>query len=116
MLEKDDQRCENKNNSNHKTQNIDGYSGYIFWSIFHAIIGPNNDIYVFPDINKLGQTSNIRRNWILDHSDVVGASPVGAAPITSSFSTEHQASMDWVEIIEWRYEKPLSYGIWGALY
>ena len=35
--------------------------------------------------------SNIRRtsagNTIADHSDVVGASPVGAAPTTSSFST-----------------------------
>ena len=35
--------------------------------------------------------SNIRRtlagNRIVDHSDVVGASPVGAAPTTSSFST-----------------------------
>ena len=37
------------------------------------------------------KVSNIRRtlvgNKILDHSDVVGASPVGAAPTTSSFST-----------------------------
>ena len=37
------------------------------------------------------QTSNIRRTWvgnkIVDHLDVVGASPVGAAPTTSSFST-----------------------------
>ena len=37
------------------------------------------------------KTSNIRRNLvgnkIVDHSDVVGASPVGAAPTTSSFST-----------------------------
>ena len=37
------------------------------------------------------QVSNIRPtlvgNWIVDHSDVVGASPVGAAPTTSSFST-----------------------------
>ena len=42
-------------------------------------------------INKYRQVSNIRRilvrNWIVDHSDVVGASPVGAAPTTSSFST-----------------------------
>ena len=34
------------------------------------------------------QISNIRRtfvgNQIVDHSDVVGASPVGAAPTTSS--------------------------------
>ena len=37
------------------------------------------------------QVSNIKRNLegnkIVDHSDVVGASPVGAAPTTSSFST-----------------------------
>ena len=37
------------------------------------------------------ETSNIRSaligNKIVDHSDVVGASPVGAAPTTSSFST-----------------------------
>ena len=37
------------------------------------------------------KVSNISRtlvgNKIVDHSDVVGASPVGAAPTTSSFST-----------------------------
>ena len=37
------------------------------------------------------QTSNTRRtlrgNWIVDHSDVDAASPVGAAPTTSSLST-----------------------------
>ena len=37
------------------------------------------------------KTPYIRRtlvgNKIVDHSDVVGASPVGAAPTTSSFST-----------------------------
>ena len=41
-----------------------------------------------PDYRK---TSNIIRtlvgNKIVDNSDVVGASPVGAAPTTSSFST-----------------------------
>ena len=37
------------------------------------------------------KTSNIRRtlvgNKLVDHSDVVGESPVGATPTTSSFST-----------------------------
>ena len=37
------------------------------------------------------QTSNISRSLVgnepVDHSDVVGASPAGAAPTTSSFST-----------------------------
>ena len=40
---------------------------------------------------KYHKTSNIRHtlvgNKIVDHLDVVGASPVGAAPTTSSFST-----------------------------
>ena len=51
---------------------------------------PNHDKGV-----KIGhqycKTSNISHtlvgNKIVDHSDVVGASPVGAAPTTSSFST-----------------------------
>ena len=42
-------------------------------------------------MNAYHQVSNIRRtllgNEIVDHSDVVGASPVGAAPTSSSFST-----------------------------
>ena len=42
-------------------------------------------------ISDYRQVSNISRtlvgNKIVDHSDVVGASPVGAAPTTSSFST-----------------------------
>ena len=41
--------------------------------------------------SRYRQVSNIRRtlvgNKFVDHSDVVGASPVGAAPTTSSFST-----------------------------
>ena len=40
---------------------------------------------------QYGQLSNISRtpvgNEIVDHSDVVGASPVGTAPTTSSFLT-----------------------------
>ena len=41
--------------------------------------------------NDYRQTSNIRRtligNKLVDHSEVVGASLVGAAPTTSSLST-----------------------------
>ena len=47
------------------------------------------------------QSSNIKRTLvgykIVDHPDVDAASPVGAAPTTSSFSTQHPASMDWAE-------------------
>ena len=43
------------------------------------------------NIRKYRQVSNTSRTLIgykiVDHSDVVGASPVGAAPTTSSFST-----------------------------
>ena len=60
----------------------------IFWHllvIIIVIITPleKNSVYC--------QTSNISGtlvgNKIVDHSDVVGASPVGAAHTTSSFST-----------------------------
>ena len=47
-------------------------------------------------------------NKIVDHSDVVGASPVGAAPTTSS--------LDWGKAIARRDEKHLSFGIWCGLY
>ena len=45
----------------------------------------------YRQVSLYRQTCNIRRtligDYILDHSDLVGASPVGAAPCTSSFST-----------------------------
>ena len=57
-----------------------------------------NSWWIFFNISDYRKVSSIRRtlvgNEIVDHSDVVGASPVGAAPTTSSFSTEHLASMD----------------------
>ena len=43
------------------------------------------------------QASNVRHtlgNKIVDHSDVVGASPVSAAPATSSLLTSHLASIE----------------------
>ena len=53
------------------------------------IVTPTND--GFPANSMYHKVSNIRGtlvgNEIVDHSDVVGASPVGAAPTTSSFST-----------------------------
>ena len=66
------------------------------------------------------QVSKIRRtlvgNKIVDHSDVVGASPVGAAPTTTSFSTYDLASLDWAKTIARRDEKHLNLGIWCVLY
>ena len=44
-----------------------------------------------PDCTQLPSSLYYKRhvgsNKIVDHSDVVGASPVGAAPTASSFST-----------------------------
>ena len=59
------------------------------------VYDPINDNYTcFTQLFRIQmyrQTSNISRtfvgNIIDDHSDVVGASPVGAAPTSSSFST-----------------------------
>ena len=66
------------------------------------------------------QISNIKHtlvgNKIVDHSDVVGASPVAATPTTSSFSNQHLASMDWAKANERWDEKHLNFGIWCALY
>ena len=56
--------------------------------MYHIIIA-----YDFQNITKWNyrKVSNISRTLlgskIVDNSDVVGASPVGAAPTTSSFST-----------------------------
>ena len=53
-------------------------------------------------------TSNIKRtiagNKLVDHLDVVGASPDGVAPTTSSFSTERLASTDWAKTTAGRHE------------
>ena len=69
--------------------------------------------------NKYRQTSNISNTLvgykIVDHSDVVGASPVRAAPTISSFSTEHLASRDWAKTTARRDERHWVWGF-GAAY
>ena len=85
----------------------------------------------WPEVDLFGQagydpqltyrkTSNISRtlvgNKIFDNSDVVGAAPVGAAPTTSSLSTKHLASMNWMKTTARGYKIHLSFGIWCDLY
>ena len=58
----------------------------LFWQSVHVFgLSSPNTGYMHR------QTSNVKRTWvgneIADQSDVVGASPVGAAPTTSSSST-----------------------------
>ena len=55
-------------------------------------------------------------NKIVDHADVVEASPVGAAPTTSSFSTEHLVSIYYAKTTVNQDGKHLSLGIWSTLY
>ena len=47
------------------------------------------------------QTFDISRtfvgNEIVKHSDIIGASPIGAATTTSWFSAQHMAAIDWAE-------------------
>ena len=72
----------------------------IFWNIVifqFQFQSPTNKkpalvhIMVWHRADNYRKTSNIRRtlagNKIVEQSDVVGVSPVGAAPTTSSFST-----------------------------
>ena len=58
------------------------------WKLFAMLDLLTFIFKAFIETNR--QVSNIEctlGNKIVDHSDVVGASPVGAAPTTSSFST-----------------------------
>ena len=70
--------------------------------------------------SKYPETSNISPalvgNKIVDHSDVVGASSVGAAPTTSSFLTWHLATMDWAKATARRDYKHVRFGISCGLY
>ena len=77
------------------------YRSTIAWTPTTAIYREYT-VPVTPDPSDTGiyrKISNIRHalvgNKIVHHSDVVGASPVIAAPTASSFSTQHMASIDW---------------------
>ena len=72
------------------------------------------------DKNSYRQISNIKRtlvgNTLGDHSDVVGASPVDAAPTTSPFSTGYLGSMDLAKTTARLDEKHLGFRIGRGLY
>ena len=60
----------------HSIAVIDVVSTFFIQNLRNALYSKTSNISVTLEGNK-----------IVDHSDVVGASPVGAAPTTSSFST-----------------------------
>ena len=61
----------------------------LFWIGVNALC--NEQIEVCVMFDNYRKISSIRRalvgNKLVDHSDVIGASPVGTAPTTSLFST-----------------------------
>ena len=94
---------------------------YVYWCIDHHGFQPlrnttKNNNFLWRGMHRTYcQISNIRwtlvGNEIVDHSVVVRASPVGAAPTTSSFSTQHLASIYCTKATASRDEKHLSFGI-----
>ena len=78
---------------------------YLFPAIWYShAVACNNTTYFFNMRASYSsmiyhQVSNINctlvGNKLVDHSDVVGVSPVGAAPTTSSFLTYYLASIAW---------------------
>ena len=81
-----------------------------------AIQGVHLQEEIFRQTSNISHTLLGKQLLINDHSDVVGASPVGAAPTTSSFSTQHLASIYCTKTTAKQDEKHLSLGIWCVLY
>ena len=89
----------------------------------HTVSGMYNAICVKCDIFCIyRQVSNISRtlvdSWIVDHSDVVGAPPVGAAPTIQLHL--HSPSNTWLQYIAQttssRDVKHLSFGMYIYIY
>ena len=70
---------------------------YVDKRLYPILLLPSNLWYIYIYIYIYIRRTLVGSN-IVDHSDVVGALPVGTAPTTSSFSTEHLASMAWAKI------------------
>ena len=52
----------------------------------------NKFLHIYRQVSNISRT--LQGDKIADRSDVVEASPASAAPTTSSFSSEHLASLD----------------------
>ena len=78
-------------NSNHSADEIFIVSAQLHAKILYLLRKTLKDKNHILKNHTYRQVSNISRtlvcNKIVDYSDVVGASPVGAAPTASSFST-----------------------------
>ena len=83
-------------------------NGYVSLVIYHRWACMHTHFVVRTRMNIYRKTSNISRTLlgkeIVDHSDVVGASPVGAAPTTLNKDNCKTR------------KKHLKFGIWCVLY
>ena len=59
----------------------------------HGIYRQNSNISNVPPNSNISCT--FTGNKLVYHSHVFGATPIGAAPTSSSFSTKHLGSIDW---------------------
>ena len=100
---------------------------WLFHSSFRVSIHVPTQLLAFTsDVARVLNFSTYRKvfnvrgtlvgNKTVDHTNVVGASPVGAAPTTSSFSTQHLASIYSAKTTASPDEKHLSLWIWCVLY
>ena len=62
-----------------------------------------------------GTKANPIKTYVSYQSNPI-TTTVGAAPITSSFSTSHLASINCTKTIAWRDEESLTFRIWCGLY
>ena len=88
----------------------------LLWGVITKTVWTSAMIDIYSNGNYRKTSNKIRRTWlgnkIVDHSDVVGASPVGAAPTTASFSTWHLASRDSAKTATRQYDIFLKVEIW----
>ena len=94
----------------------DAFAQHLFKNMFKGIYLAYVIILLHMDHNDVIYCQTLVGNKIVDHSGVFGASPVGAAPTTSSFLTWNLAPMDWAKTTAGRDEKHAGLRIWCGLY
>ena len=88
---------------------------YIHTTVTHSYVVHKLALYFRTYRRASNKIRTLIGNRIVDHSDVLGAAPVGAAPTTSSFSTLPNSLKSGAKTAR-RDEKHLSCGLWRALY
>ena len=88
---------------------------HIYWCVQILVCVQSLRVFTI-HYRQISDTSRtVVGNKIVGHSNVVGASPIGAAPTVSSCSTWHQASIDCAKTTARRDEKTLKLWILARL-